>query len=68
MLRIICEVWELNNHYDFFSKLGAMFKVHFAKLGKIILKMLISFKAPKELVKYNIQDITDMKCTTTHKN
>ena len=45
-----------------------MFRVHFAKLCKNDLKSTISFKAlpifPKELVKFNMQHITAMKCIT----
>ena len=49
-----------------------MFRAHFGKLHKNDFKSTISFKAPtnhslKELVKFNMQYITAMKCVTTTK-
>ena len=45
-----------------------MFRVHFGKLRKNDFKRTINFEASlKELVKFNMQYITDMKCITTHK-
>ena len=44
-----------------------MFGVHFAKLRENGLKSTISFKAQKELVKFNMQYRTAINCITTNK-
>ena len=49
-----------------------MFGVHFGKLRKNDFKSTISFQGPyqsslKELVKFNMQRITAIKCITTQK-
>ena len=45
-----------------------MFRVHFVKLRKNDFKSTYQYQSSlKELVKFNMQYITAMKCITTHK-